>query len=458
MNLCSKCTLITNVVHDAQHREFKHKIIGKLMTKLMTTLEISTIASILVIGGFAIAAPNAYSTWGGGGDDDDDCGSSYYGNHDDDCDNDKHDDPCDCEKPDTLKFIFSTPSEEVASEFKIEVFKKLDHIDNPDKKLTSIIDVTHDIEYQLQSSSFGKDKLNSNTAFAIYKVVEGLDDELVASMQIHTSCSQPLYKGLVVSNNGYSLGITDGLKKDKTSIPEFDPLICEDETKPKKMGKIIVKKAITNDNGGNAVPADFTITLTDVDTNEEFILVHDQNDSTLNVNEVQVGTYKLSETIADTVTGTYTTVLIAGDTKCPAMVDESFTIKKGKKISCTIYNDDDFVPGVNEGAAPTMKITVQVNGLEGVTVDQFRYTIGTETMKMDGDTVNIPTNMAVIFNQTNFIDIDDPNIPAVLPSAIEGDGNCPDVLGIGDSEQGSLTLSANQNIECIIVYGKAIEP
>ncbi len=346
-------------MHGAQHREFKHKVIGKLMIKLMTTLTISAIASILIIGGFAMAAPNAYSTWGG--DDDDDCGSSY-GNHDDDCDNDKPDDPCDCEKPDTLKFIFSTPSEEEASEFKIEVFKKLNHIDNPDKKLTSIIDVTHDIEYQLQSSSFGKDKLNSNTAFAIYKVVEGVDDELVASMEIHTSCSQPLYKGLVVSNNGYSLGVTDGLKKDKTSIPEFDPLICEDETKPKKMGKIIVRKAITNDNGGDAIPADFTITLTDIDTNEEFILVHDQDDSTLNVNEVPVGTYKLSETIVDTVTGTYTTVLIAGDTKCPAMVDEPFTIKKGKKISCTIYNDDNGDGSGGPGGEPG--VAFGFNGFE----------------------------------------------------------------------------------------------
>lgn len=311
------------------------------MTKLMTTLTISAIASILIIGSF-VASPYAYSTWGGS--ENDDCDNDYYGNHDDDCDNDKPDDPCDCEKPDTLKFIFSTPSEEVTSEFKIEVYKKLKDIDNPDKKLTSIIDVTHNTGYQLQSSSFGKDKLNSNTVFVIYKVVEGEDNELVASMEIHTSCSKPLYKGLTVSNNGYSLGVTDGLKNDKTSIPDFEPMICEDETKPKKIGKIIVRKALTNDNGGDATTADFTITLTNVKTNEEFILVHDQDEldnPSVNVNEVPVGTYKITETIADTVTSTYTTVLITGDSKCPKMVDEEFTIKKGKTISCTIYNDDN---------------------------------------------------------------------------------------------------------------------
>lgn len=321
------------------------KLASSVMTKLMTTLTISVIASILVIGVVATAAPNAYSTWGGGDHHDDNCNYDEHGyDHYDDCDDDKPDDPCDCKKPDTLKFIFSTPPGEESTDFRIGVFKKLDDIDSPDKELTSINGVKHDEVIQLQSSMIGKDKLNSNTAFAIYKVVEGLDDELVASMEIHTSCSQPLYKGLIVSNNNYSLGVTDGLKNDKTSIPEFDPLICEDETKPKKIGSIVIRKAITNDNGGNAKATDFTITLTNVETNEEIILVHDQDDSmnpSVNVNEVPVGTYTISETYSDTVTGTYTTVLITGDTKCPAMVDESFTINKGKTLSCTIYNDDN---------------------------------------------------------------------------------------------------------------------
>ena len=282
------------------------------MTKLMTTLTIATIASILIIGGFTIA-PNAYSTYGGWGGDDDDC-DDYYGYHHDDCD----------EEPQT--------------------------------------------------------------------------------------------------------------------------------------GKIIVKKAITNDNGGSAIPADFTIKITNTKTGDEIILNHDQEEPSMNVNEVPVGTYKMSEEYTDTVTGTYTTVLIAGDNKCPSMMDEKFKIKQGKKISCTIYNDDDFVPGGNEGAAPTVKITVQVNNLEGVTADQFEYTIGTNTMIKDGDNpVTIPINTPTIFNQTNFIDTSDPD-NLVLPASIEGDGNCPEVLGVGGSEVGLLTLSANQNIECIVVYGKVIEP
>jgi hypothetical protein len=41
----------------------------------------------------------------------------------------------------------------------------------------------------------------------------------------------------------------------------------------------------------------------------------------------------------------YSFVLIAGDTDCPSMLDEEFIVKKNKDITCTIYNDDNFVEG-----------------------------------------------------------------------------------------------------------------
>ena len=108
------------------------------MTKLMTTLTITAIASILVIGGFATTTPNAFSTYGGGhhDNDDDDCDDwnyGYYNNDDDDddCDNNPPKDPCDCEKPDTLKFLFTTSAEEQTNEFRIEIYKKLNDIGLP---------------------------------------------------------------------------------------------------------------------------------------------------------------------------------------------------------------------------------------------------------------------------------------------------------------------------------------
>jgi len=69
----------------------------------------------------------------------------------------------------------------------------------------------------------------------------------------------------------------------------------------------------------------------------DFVLVPTA-DPSVSTRDVPAGTYKLSETELDG----YTTVLIAGDTGCPSMVDEVFTIKKGKDLSCIIYNDDNF--------------------------------------------------------------------------------------------------------------------
>ena len=300
------------------------------MTKLMTTLAISAIASILVIGGFATATPNAFSTYGGSHD-----------NDDDDCDNDPPKDPCDCEKPDALKFKFSTPSDEITSEFRIEIYKKINDIGNEDKKLMSIADITNSLDdYQIESSSFGKDKLNSNTVFAIYKIVENADDVLVSSIEIHTSCSKPLYKGMTVMDNGYSLEISDGLKNGKTSISESNPMTCGDEPVPEKIGTIVIRNALTKDNGGVATLEDFSYKVTD-EIGTEFNLIQDSLDPSIHVAEVPKGAYTLSQTIASTITESYTKVLITGDKKCPATTNEPFSIKKDKTVSCTIYNDDN---------------------------------------------------------------------------------------------------------------------
>jgi len=322
------------------------------MTKLMTTLTITAIASILVIGGF-VASPEAYSTYGGwGDDDDDDCDYNkhgYYHDDDDDCGNDKPKDPCDCEKPDTLKFKFTTPNTETNNEFKIEIYKKINYVGNEDKKLTSIADVTNMGDYQIESSSFGKDKLNSNTVFAIYRIVENADDVLVSSIEIHTSCSQDLYIGQVESDQGYSIEITDGLKNGKTSISASNPQTCGDEPEPEKTGTIVIKNALTNDNGGEAIFEDFSYKIID-ELGVEIDLVRDTLDPSIHVAEVPKGAYILSQTIAST-TGTYTEVLITGDKKCPSTTNESFMIKKDKTVSCTIYNDDNG-DGSNEEIEP----------------------------------------------------------------------------------------------------------
>jgi len=281
------------------------------MIKLRVSLTITTIASIMIIAGF-VSAPDAFSSK-----------------------NNDVPDECKCEKPDTLKVKFTAPIELPSTDlFKIEIYKKLDDRGNPDKLLGSITDVVSDTTLTIEAS-FGKDKLESNTAFVVYNNLE----EVVAEMEIHTSCSKPLFItqkvfDVNVPNNGYSLEVIDGLIGENRSIPEFEPNSCEDEKK-KSTGTITIRKALTNDSGGTAKVEDFKITVTNVD-DTPFDL-DPTDDPYVSTRDVPAGTYKLSETELDG----YTTVLIAGDTGCPSMVDEVFTIKKGKTLSCTIYNDDD---------------------------------------------------------------------------------------------------------------------
>jgi len=293
------------------------------MKKVITTLTISAIASIMIIGAL-IASPDAYSSK-----------------------NSDVPDECACQKPHTLVVDFATPVGETGSDFRFEIFKKLSDRDEPGKLLWAIPGLfMNDDQLTVAAVMFGKDKLESNTAFVVYKVVDGQADEEVALLEIHTSCSQPLFIGKIDENNGYSITVFDGLFGDPavTSIPIATASMCEDEKK-KSTGTITVKKALTNDNGGTASVGDFTITVISVEEpNVDFVLVQDMDDPSINVIDVPAGTYKLSETVLDG----YTTVLIAGDTGCPSMVNEEFTIKKGKNLSCTIYNDDDFVAGQTE--------------------------------------------------------------------------------------------------------------
>jgi hypothetical protein len=363
-----------------------NRLASFVMTKLMTTLTIAAIASILMIGGLTTSTPNAFSTYGGGhhdDDDDDDCGHGHHGNNNDDCDNDTPKDPCDCEKPDTLKFKFSTPIEEVDSEFRIEVYKKLNDIGNENKKLMSIADVENIGDYQIESSSFGKDKLNSNTVFAIYKIVEDQDDILVSSIEVHTSCSKPLYKGLTVMDNGYAFEITDGLKDGNTSISESNPLTCGDEPEPEQIGRVVIRNALTVDNGGNAVFADFTYKITDIDSGDPFDLIQNMDDPSLNEVEAPKGTYTLTQMISSEITESYTKVLITGDKKCPSTLNEPISIKKGKTISCTIYNDDN---GDGSTGGPggivfqnnSMEIEIDINGDGIVSLDNCDHFVNGE--------------------------------------------------------------------------------
>lgn len=137
--------------------------------------------------------------------------------------------------------------------------------------------------------------------------------------------------------------------------------------------QIILKKALTNDNGGTASANDFTVNIWDEngpngpdgdpetdDANIVESVYFDKVTSSV-VIPLSAGKYVMTESIipagpdgdptmtednpAASTLGDYTTVLIAGDTLCPSMENEEFTLEEGQHITCTIYNDDNFVEG-----------------------------------------------------------------------------------------------------------------
>ena len=218
------------------------------------------------------------------------------------------------------------------------------------------------------------------------------------------------------------------------------------------MSSITVKKALTNDNNVQAGPQDFTVTLTEIGDDglvgtADDVLVEtqpfDEAESSFSVT-IPSGTYFMTESVSEEFVGKYTTVMIAGDTACPSMESEPFKLKKDTHITCTIYNDDNFVEGGAAGPAPTVFVTSRIID-PSITITDFTYTVGTiDPPQGNNSGFTIDANTPAFFTQTNH--------PDVLPTKITGDGNCPEVLA------GEITLSSGQDITCILEYGAVIEP
>jgi hypothetical protein len=97
-------------------------------------------------------------------------------------------------------------------------------------------------------------------------------------------------------------------------------------------------RAITNDNGKEIIDTDFTVVI----------------DGT----PIQTGipievTPNIEHIISGTVQVGFSFVLIAGQTECPStLAADTFKVKEGKSVVCTIYYDDDFVEGGAEQNTP----------------------------------------------------------------------------------------------------------
>lgn len=241
--------------------------------------------------------------------------------------------------PDILKVKYTGPIGTDGSTT-IEIYKKIDDFGNT--PLDVIIITENEEEFMVVALNFAKDKLNSNTVFRI--LVDGIE---TAVYEIHTSCSKPLFIGQMVSGqNGVTLEVIDGTLNSESILPDNEDEKCLDNKKSELTATIILKKAITNDNGVT-MPADLTGTfLPKID--DEFVSFG------VPIPITAKEPHTISE--ATNVPG-YSFVLIAGDTECPSMLGEEFIVKKNKEITCTIYNDDIFVPGGTGGAGVVFRPT-----------------------------------------------------------------------------------------------------
>ena len=371
------------------------------MTKLMTTLTISAIASILIIGGFASATPNAFSTYGDDHDDD----------HDDD-----HNSPPQipvglCSDASNLveNGCFENPIVSNQQGWNLYEGQSLDEVSEFDSISGWDVAWVEETNPCLE----GEPGFDSVGLLELHRNILGGSSEGEQHAELDSDCNGPINNdrskedaGVVISQN---IATSSNEEYEVTFAYKARPEV----------------KLKTND---------LMVTWNDEDITPD----------------LKFSKKKWKYAITIPVSG------IDGLSKL------SF-IDTGKSDSLGTFLDDVSVlkveqePEPPQEGAPTVKITVQVNNLEGVEAEQFEYTVGTETMVKNGDVISIPINTPTMFNQTNFIDRNDPN-NLELPSSIEGDGNCPDVIGTNGDEIGFLTLSANQNIECVIVYGKAIEP
>ena len=182
---------------------------------------------------------------------------------------------------------------------------------------------------------------------------------------------------------------------------------------PTVTGNLTVIKNPTNDNGGNADPDDFLLTVGGTGVLSGVSNPFDA-DTPLAINETLI-------------TG-YTFVEITGDTKCPAVLGGEITLAEGDDITCTITNDD---------VAPQLTLIKDPTNDNGgdAAPDDFLLTVG-GTGVDSGVTNQFAANTPLAINETL--------LPGYTFVEIIGDPKCPAVLG------GEITLDEGDDITCTI--------
>ncbi len=159
----------------------------------------------------------------------------------------------------------------------------------------------------------------------------------------------------------------------------------------------MIKDVITDD-GGDALPDDFGISINGVEVVS--------GSSTL----VAANT---SHTINELGLDGYEFVSITGDDKCPSELGGSVTLDEGEGITCTITNDD---------IAPAITLYKEVDNSNGGTKLPTDF-----TLLLDGSAVVQGTAVSVTANEAHSINESDDVFGYEFVS-IAGSEECPELL------------------------------
>jgi len=200
------------------------------------------------------------------------------------------------------------------------------------------------------------------------------------------------------------------------SLSEGDDITCtitNDDVAP----QLTIVKDPTNDNGGNAAPDDFQLTVGGTVVNSGAKNTYSAN-TPYAINETQLGGY--------------TFVSITGDEGCPANLGDTVTLNEGDDITCTITNDDQ---------APTITLIKSVDNGNGgnAGVDDFGLTIG-GTSVTSGQTLAVSANTQIALDE---VGLSGYNFVSIGQGANDS-AKCPSVL------EGTVTLDEGESITCTI--------
>ena len=200
-------------------------------------------------------------------------------------------------------------------------------------------------------------------------------------------------------------------------------------TNGQKQGHLIVKKIVTNPNGGEAVAGDFSFSLND----EDDIEFNQDGENELrgeNDLEVDPGTYTITETPPD---GAYA---ISYD-NCEITIESNG--QPSEATTCTITNSD--IPE-EQGAITVRKILPNNNGGTAVVSD---FLLKVTSVPGEGDPVETPmtSGESGFFNPGNYV-VSESNPSVLYTQSI----SCTD--GEIITEDGNITLSAQQSWTCTI--------